>query len=119
VNAAPADARASADDHRIRAFLAESLALWKVEAIIDATTPPGVAVIHAQSGMHIWVERAEPALPFRWWVRSGPVADLSQAHPLLRPRPCGSLVGLLTAIRSALGVERGRAVRVIPAPESE
>jgi hypothetical protein len=33
----------------------------------------------------------------------------------LRPRACSSLVGVLAAMREALDVERGSAVRIVPA----
>jgi hypothetical protein len=35
-----------------------------------------------------------------------------------RSRPCASLVGLLNALRGALDVERGNAVRIAAAPSA-
>src|ERR1043166_226118 len=106
-----------ADDARLRDFLADSLALWGVAGTVEAGELDAVAVIRADAGATVWVERFPGRdLPFRWLVRSrgGGGAPDSPRQP--RPRPCGSLVGMLNAIRVALGVDRGSAVRVAPAP---
>ena len=88
------------NDKRIREFLSDSLALWRVEGTVEAGEAPVVAVISANDGTILRVERKTP--PFRWVVH----AD--------RLRPCASIAGVLNALRSALGVERGEAVRVTP-----
>lgn len=90
------------NDERIREFLADSLTLWGVEGDIEPAEAPIVAVIRARDGTSASIERKTP--PFRWIVHAG------------RPRPCASIAGVLNALRSALGVERGEAVRVTPRP---
>jgi hypothetical protein len=104
------------NDDRIREFLADSLRLWRVSATVEPGEAPVVAVIRASDGATIRVERCavHPSTgsgrtdnvraPFRWVVH----AD--------RARPCASIAGVLNALRAALGVERGEAVRVTPAP---
>ncbi len=58
----------------------------------------------------VWIERpAGDDVPWRWFVRWRD-ADMRDE----RSRPCASLVGLLNAVRGALGVERGNAVRIAP-----
>ena len=91
------------NDGRIREFLTDSLALWGVAGAVDIGKAPIVAVIRAADGTIVSVERNAGG-PFRWVVRSP------------RPRPCTSIAGVLNALRSALGVERGEPIRVTPAP---
>lgn len=92
-------------------FLADTLALWQVDGAVAAGTLPVVAVIRAGDCV-IRVERpAEDDAPWRWFVRWRN-ADMREE----RSRPCASLVGLLNALRGALGVERGNAVRIAPTP---
>ena len=83
------------------AFLADTLAMWGVEGRIEPGDAPVVAVIRVDETT-IAIERAPEGSPFRWLVHV----------PDRRPRPCGSLVGVLTALRTALGVERGSALRI-------
>ena len=90
------------NDDRIREFLKDSLALWRVDGTVEAGETPVVAVIRAHDGPTVRVERKSP--PFRWLVHAE------------RPRPCASIAGVLNALRGALGVERGTAIRVTPAP---
>jgi hypothetical protein len=90
------------NDTRIRDFLADTLVLWRVDATVEAGEAPVVAVIRASDGTTLRVERKSP--PFRWTVH----AD--------RSRPCASIAGVLNALRSALGVERGEPIRVVAAP---
>jgi hypothetical protein len=92
-------------------FLADSLALWNVEGAVEAGAWPVVAVIHAGDCV-IRIERpAGDDVPWRWFVRWRDAEMLDE-----RSRPCASLVGLLNAVRGALGVERGNAVRIASAP---
>ena len=110
MNANPA---ANADSgERVREFLADSLALWMVEGTVETGARPVVAVIHASGGTTVWIERpAENGVPWRWFVRwRSP--DMRDA----RARPCASLVGMLNAVRGALGVEHGSALRVAASP---
>jgi hypothetical protein len=105
------------DPIRLHAFLAESLALWRVDAAVEAAEAPIVAVIRDRTGTIVWIERpAAHDLPFRWLVRWRSALDSPGSSREQRPKGCGSLVGLLNAVRSALGVDRGAAVRVAPAP---
>ena len=111
MNATPAAAHADV----LREFIADSLALWRVAGSVEAGEAPAVAVIRAAGGTIVRIERPAavdmPAvdIPFRWLVRSA-------AGGADRTRPCASLVGLLNALRSALDVDRGGAVRIAPAP---
>lgn len=98
---------------QLRAFLADSLALWRVDAAVEAGEPPAVAAIRARDGTLVSIERvAVEGLPFRWMVRRRGPGEAREA----RERPCGSLVGVLKALRAALGVDRGTPVRIAPAP---
>ena len=90
------------NDERIREFLSDSLALWRLDGTLEAGEAPIVAVIRASDGTTVRIERK--SAPFRWLVHAG------------RPRPCASIAGVLNALRSALGVERGSPIRVTPAP---
>ncbi len=102
---------------RLRAFLADSLALWHVAGTVQTGEAPVVAEIRASNGAIVWIERAADDTPFRWFARWRAAGDAPGGVRELRPRACGSLVGLLAAVRDALGVERGAAVRIVPAPE--
>ena len=104
----PAVGAAHDQDSRVRDFLADSLALWGVAGAIEAGAAPVVAVIRTGAGAIVSVERpAQADAEFRWLVcsRGGAYA-----------RPCSSLVGVLNGVRNALGVERGSAVHIAPAP---
>ncbi len=108
MNTGTATYAAHGDDARVRDFLADSLALWRVAGIVEEGELPIVAVIRSDAGAIVWVERVLQAdMPFRWLLRSR-----SSEHG----RPCASLVGLLNGIRAALGVERGGALRIARVP---
>jgi hypothetical protein len=104
------------DDESLRAFLGESLALWHVDGTVQAGVAPVVAEIRAVSGAMVWVERAADDAPFKWFARWRAAGEAPGGVREQRPRACGSLVGLLAAVREALGVQRGSAVRVVAAP---
>ena len=92
-------------------FLADSLALWKVEGAVEAGTLPVAAVIRAGDCV-VWIERnTDDDAPWRWFVRwrSAEMRDE-------RSRPCASITGMLNAVRRALNVERGNAVKIAPSP---
>ena len=108
---------AATDEERLRAFLADSLALWQVSGTVQAGGASVIAEIRASSGAIVWIERAADDTPFRWLARWRGAGEAPGGVRELRPRACGSLVGLLAAVRGALGVERGSAVRIVPAPE--
>jgi len=92
-------------------FLADSLVLWQVDGVVEAGALPVVAVIRAGDCV-VFVERnTDDDAPWRWFVRWRN-ADMREE----RSRPCASLTGMLNAVRRALNVERGNAVRIAPAP---
>lgn len=96
---------------RIRALLADSLAVWKVRGNVTPGEPPADAVIHAENGTVVWVEPAQaPDAPIRWWVR------WHEPGGAPRSRPCASAVGLLRTVREALGAGNGYRLRIAPAP---
>jgi len=97
----------TASDTRLQEFLADTLALWRVDGVIEPGTAPVVATVRTTDGTTISIERpADPELPLRWLVRRCGAT---------RPRACASVVGLLNALRSALGVDRDSPLRVAPA----
>jgi hypothetical protein len=105
------------NDERLCAFLRDSLELWGVGGTVEAGERPTLAAIHAHSGTLVWIERIAPSdLPFRWAVRWRGAGDVPGGPRELRPKACPSLVGLLSAIRAALGVDRGSPVRIAPQP---
>jgi len=106
----------AADDVRFRAFIADSLSLWRVDGTVDAAAAPTVAVIRAEDGSTVWIERPSADTPFRWLVRWRPAGDVAGGASEQRARPYASLGGLLKALRGVLDVDRGSAVRIVPAP---
>ena len=105
------------EDEQLRVFLADSLALWQVAGTVCLGAVPVVAEVRAANGAMVWVERAGNDTPFRWFVRWRGAGEAPGGVRELRPRASGSLVGLLAAVRDALEVERGSAVRIAAAPE--
>jgi hypothetical protein len=101
------------DNARLRDFLADSLALWRVAGRVEAGEAPVVAVVRADDGAIVWIERPPgDAPPCRWLVRWRAAGEDPGGPREERPRPCASLVGVLGAMRGALGVNRGSAVRI-------
>jgi len=92
-------------------FLVDSLALWQVDGTVAAGTLPVVAIVHSAGCVVSIEQNADDEVPWRWFVRWRS-ADMCEE----RSRPCASLTGMLNAVRRALGVERGNAVRIAPAP---
>lgn len=108
-------ASAAAADDRLRAFLADSLALWEVAGTVEAGAAPVVACILAANGARIEIERvADAQAPFRWFVRVPPVQAADGGTYQRHPRPCTSIVGVLHAIRAALGVQLAGRARIVP-----
>ena len=106
------------DSTRVRVFLADSLALWRVAGSVESGDTPDVTVVRAGQGTTVWVERSrEEGIPFRWLVRWRAASDAPGGARERHPRPCTSVVGMLNAVRSALGVDRGAAVRIAPSPD--
>jgi hypothetical protein len=104
------------DAEKLRAFLVESLALWGVPGEVLAGEGEVLVEIRAANGARVWIERAGVDTPFRWLARWRTAGEAPGGVRALRPRACGSLVGLLAAMREALEVERGAVVRIVPAP---
>jgi hypothetical protein len=106
------------DDSGVMDFLTESLALWRVAGTVEAGAGSVVAVVRADDGAIAWIERPSgDALPCRWLVRWRAAGEATGGPREQRPRPCASLVGMLGALRGALGVNRGSAIRIAPTPE--
>ncbi|MCB4820976.1 hypothetical protein [Roseicella aerolata] len=84
----------------LRDLLADALALWGVEAR-PRVAEDGVALA-APDGTALRVLAAAPGdLPVRWWLE----------RPGQR-RPCTSVLGLLRALRNAVGAGEGEARRL-------
>jgi len=98
-------------DRRLREFLAATLALWEAEGRVEPVGHPGVASIHAGEG-EILLERAPSGDPFRWYLRR----LSSDGSELASPRPCGSLVGVLSGLRRMLGIETSATLRIARDP---
>jgi hypothetical protein len=95
-------------------FLEQTLELWDVTATVDVGDAPIVAIVRAESGAIAWIERTvRPGEPqFRWAVRWRSAGAAPGAPREVRPRLCGSLVGVLSALRVALEVDRGAPLRI-------
>jgi G3E family GTPase len=99
---------------RLARFLQDTIALWQLDATVRADPVSGAVVVHGPQDVIATVERAPSGDPFRWYVRWRSGATSAAAA---RVRPCGSLVGVLAALRRAFGVERGNAIRIAPQPD--
>jgi hypothetical protein len=101
------------DDSRLRGFLTDSLDLWRVAGTVEAGEGPVVAVVRADDGAIVWIERPSgQELPCRWLVRWRAAGEAAGGPREQRPRACASVVGMLGAVRGALGVNRGSALRI-------
>ncbi len=96
-------AQHTVNQERLRLFVADSLTLWGVDGSVQDGCAPVILQVQA-GGRTIYVERAPSGIPFRWLVRD------------TRIHPCASWLGVLSALRNALGVDRGVAVRVAGRP---
>ena len=105
-----------ADGVSLHTFLIETLALWGVSGEVTESRVSSRCEVLAANGTHIWIERAGSDTPFRWLARWRKAGDAPGGVRELRPRACSGLVGLLAALREALDVDRGSAVRIVPAP---
>jgi len=101
-------------DDRLRAFFVQTLALWQVEATVDAAQFPQIAIIRSADGTRVTIAQSASAMPFRWQVETVRPSDGAATAP--RVLPCGSLVGVLGALRRSFGVERGMPIRVVSEP---
>jgi G3E family GTPase len=102
------------DPNRLARFLQATLASWQVAGTVQVDPVTGTLVVRGSRDALATIERSPAGDPFRWYVRwhEGASADATA-----RMRPCGSLVGVLSALRRAFGVERGSAIRIAPVPE--
>jgi hypothetical protein len=105
---------ARVSDDLLRAFLVETLALWQIEARVEAAEFPLIACIHTADGTRVSIAKPATDVPFRWLVETARPSEGAVSAP--RVRPCGSLVGVLGALRRSLGVERSSTIRVVPGP---
>ena len=96
------------------AFLADSLALWQVDGRVEAGAAPVAARICAGDCVVAIERNTDDEAPWRWFVRWTENASARE-----RSRPCASLTGMLNAVRRALNVERGSALRIASAPSGE
>lgn len=91
--------------HELRALLIDCVTLWSVEARIAARAD---AVEIATSSDTYVVQCAPPDMrPVRWLLQT---PDRRAANR--PPRATPSIVALLTALRDALGAERGNKLRI-------
>ncbi|MGH8636390.1 MAG: hypothetical protein ACREUZ_04555, partial [Burkholderiales bacterium] len=95
------------DANRLVRLLQDTLALWQLEGTVRADSVSGAVVLQGLPDAIATVERAPDGEPFRWYVRWH---DGASAATPARVRPCGSLVGVLAALRRAFDVERGSAI---------
>jgi len=103
------------DSMRLARFLQDTIGLWQLDGTVRADLVSGAVVVQGPQDAIATVERAPSDDPFRWYVRWR--ADGSSATAA-RVRPCGSLVGVLAALRRAFDVERGSAIRIAPQPDA-
>jgi hypothetical protein len=113
----------------LKTFLAETLELWHVAGTVNCGVAPMVAIVRTENGAIVWieetaragdtdVERKDEPPAFRWSVRWRGAGEAPGAPREVRPRMCGSINGVLSALRAALDVDRGNPVRIAPAPRS-
>ena len=108
----------ASDASRLRAFLDDTLKLWHVAGAVEAADAPVVAQIRSDTGALAWIEGAPDDAPYRWAVRWRAAGEAPGGTREMRPRTCGSLVGVLAALRTALEVDRGTPVRIAPPAEA-
>ena len=112
-----AKSETSSDAQRLCAFFESTLELWRVSGSVNPGDAPIAAIVRSDAGATVWIERDTAAqTPFRWSVRWRVAGEAPGGARELRPRACGSLVGVLSALRAALGVDRGTPVRIAATP---
>jgi len=92
-------------DAELRNLLTDCLALWR----IDARVAPGAAGMDIRTATETFsVQRADPDLrPARWLLHTP--ARRAAGRP---PRMAPAIGALLSALRNALGAERGVSLRI-------
>ncbi len=89
----------------IHSLLVASLAVWKVRGSV-AARDGGAVIIRAEGGVTVGVEPVPASeRPVRWLVRCEPGS----------PGHCTSIVGVLSAVREALGIFGGPGLQFSPA----
>jgi G3E family GTPase len=105
-----------AGDDTLHAFLQHTMRLWDVAGTVEPGAHASIFVLRSERAL-VSIERvADAAIPFRWrvgWRLPGEAVPGARER---RPRLCASLVGVLKALRTALRIERGEALRVAAAP---
>jgi hypothetical protein len=92
-------------DAELRNLLSDCLPLWGIEGRMTATET-GME-IRTMDGLFV-VQRAPAELhPVRWLLQSPPRRDAGRL-----PRVAPSICALLSALRNALGAERGISLRI-------
>jgi len=104
-------ADAGLTEDRLKTFFEQTLALWQVEATVEAAEFPQIAIIRSADGTRVTVAQPASDTPFRWRVETVRPADGAATAP--RVLPCGSLVGVLGALRRSFGVARASPIRVV------
>jgi hypothetical protein len=85
---------------------------------VEAEVAPGAGPVVAHlrfDGLTapIALERAPASEPFRWYVSRSVSSQGIPPAPQPARRPCGSLVGVLSALRRLLDIDAGAAARVL------
>lgn len=99
---------------RVCEFIALTLADWGRSIPVEPGDEPVVAWLRlGGDGPDIAVERALAGDPFRWYVYRCAASLPGAGTSGIARRPCGSLVGVLGALRRFLDIEAGGRARVV------
>ncbi|HEX2829709.1 MAG TPA: GTP-binding protein [Burkholderiales bacterium] len=96
----------------LRGLIGESLRLWGIHGEVESD---GAATTIRSEQAFVRIEPADGGLPFRWLVRWRLPHESAPGARERHPRACASVGGVLTALRSAFGIEGGAPVRVASA----
>ena len=83
----------------VRRLLMDSLALWRVQGTVQETADGYAILVGPRRVAHVGA-----GITTRWVV-------VAEGGP---PRECASIVGVLSALREALEVSAGPALRIAP-----
>lgn len=101
-------------DERVRDFLALTLVQWGLRVTVESGDEPVVAWLRlGGAGQDIAIERAGTGDPFRWYVYRSVATPPGAGTSSVVRRPCGSLVGVLGALRRLLDIDAGGRARVV------
>lgn len=101
-------------DESVRAFITLTLGQWGLDVPVESGEAPVVAWLRrGGAGQDIAIERAEAGDAFRWYVyrSTASLPGVGMSNPARRP--CGSLVGVLGALRRLLDIDAGARARVV------